>query len=49
MVLGGARIGRSAVVEPLTVVRGNVPANAVYGRPAGPAVIRERFRENELP
>jgi putative colanic acid biosynthesis acetyltransferase WcaF len=49
MVLGGAHIGRSAVVEPLTVVRGSVPANAVYGRSAGPAVIRERFRENELP
>lgn len=49
MVLGGAHIGRSAVVEPLTVVRGAVPANAIYGRPEGPAVIKERFRENDLP
>jgi putative colanic acid biosynthesis acetyltransferase WcaF len=49
MVLGGAHVGRSAVVEPLTVVRGDVPANAVYGRPAGPSVLRERFRENEAP
>jgi putative colanic acid biosynthesis acetyltransferase WcaF len=47
MVLGGAHIGRSAVVEPLTVVRGAVPANAVYGRPDGPAVLRERFRGGE--
>ena len=46
MVLGGAHIGQSAVVEPLTVVRGTVPPNAVYGRPAGPAVIRQRFPEN---
>jgi putative colanic acid biosynthesis acetyltransferase WcaF len=49
MVLGGAHIGQSAVVEPLTVVRGTVPANAVYGRSAGPAVIRQRFTENDLP
>lgn len=49
MVLGGAHIGRSAVVEPLTVVRGSVPANAVYGRAGGPEVIRERFRENGRP
>lgn len=49
MVLGGAHIGQSAVVEPLTVVRGTVPANAVYGRSAGPAVIRQRFPENDLP
>lgn len=48
MVLGGAHIGRSAVVEPLTVVRGSVPANAVFGRPDGPAVVRQRFRETEV-
>lgn len=47
MVLGGAQVGRSAVIEPLTVVRGTVPANAVYGRPAGPVVMRERFREDD--
>jgi putative colanic acid biosynthesis acetyltransferase WcaF len=47
MVLGGAHIGQSAVVEPLTVVRGTVPPNAVYGRATGPAVIRERFRESD--
>jgi len=49
VVLGGAHIGRSAMIEPLTVVRGTVPENAVYGRPSGPTVIRERFRENEAP
>lgn len=48
MVLGGAHIGRSAVVEPLTVVRGDVPPNAVYGRPGGPAVIRERFGTGDM-
>jgi putative colanic acid biosynthesis acetyltransferase WcaF len=47
MVLGGANIGRSALIEPLTVVRGTVPPNAVYGRTAGPTVIRDRFRDNE--
>lgn len=45
MLLGGAHVGTSAVVEPLTVVRGTVPPNTVYGRPTGPAVIGERFRE----
>lgn len=49
MVLGGAHVGRSAVVEPLTVVRGEVPPNAVFGRLAGPEVIRERFGGNEVP
>ena len=48
MVLGGAHIGQSAVVEPLTVVRGEVPPNAVYGRVPGPSVIRERFRGNDV-
>ena len=48
MVLGGAHIGRSAMVEPLTVVRGEIPPNAVFGRAPGPAVIRERFRDNDV-
>lgn len=43
MVLGGSRIGRSALVEPLTVVRGVVPANAVFGRVPGPETVRDRF------
>lgn len=47
MVLGGAHVGRSAIVEPMTVVRGAVPANAVYGRSTGPAVIKERFTEED--
>lgn len=49
VVLGGAHIGRSAMVEPLTVVRGEIPPNAVFGRAPGPAVIRERFRDNDVP
>ncbi|MDQ1204477.1 acetyltransferase [Microbacterium sp. SORGH_AS_0862] len=31
MVVGGAEVGRSAVVRPMTVVRGAVPPNAVWG------------------
>ncbi len=49
MVLGGAHVGQSALVEPLTVVRGAVPPNTVFGRAAGPAVIGERFREGDVP
>lgn len=32
IVLGGAQIGRSALIEPLTVVRGVVPGATVFGR-----------------
>ena len=36
MVLGGAHIGRSALVTPTTVVSGPVPANTIWnGAPAG--------------
>lgn len=37
VVLGGAHIGRSAVISPLTVVRGDVPANAILS--SAPAVV----------
>ena len=33
IVLGGARVGRSALARPLTVVSGTVPANAVVSGP----------------
>jgi putative colanic acid biosynthesis acetyltransferase WcaF len=33
IVLGGARVGRSALARPMTVVSGEVPANAVVGGP----------------
>lgn len=36
VVLGGTTIGRSALITPLSVVYGNVPANAIYG--GNPAV-----------
>lgn len=42
VVLGGAHIGRSAVVSPLTVVRGTIPANAVVAAPAA-VVVGQRF------
>ncbi|MGN7190378.1 acetyltransferase [Curtobacterium sp. MCBA15_004] len=42
VVLGGARIGRSALIQPMSVVRGLVPDNAVaVGNPA--EVIGQRF------
>ncbi|WP_244857738.1 acetyltransferase [Agromyces archimandritae] len=40
VVLGGARVGRSAVVRPLTVVRGSVDAGSIVG---GGLDDRERF------
>lgn len=33
VVLGGARVGRSALARPLTVVHGDVPANAIVSGP----------------
>ncbi|TFV53714.1 acetyltransferase [Blastococcus sp. TF02A-35] len=42
IVLGGSRIGVSALVTPGTVVSGDVPAAMVFGTPEG-AVLRPRF------
>lgn len=44
LVLGGADIGVSAVIQPYTVVRGDVPAGVVWGAPAdaAPGVVAER-------
>ncbi len=42
VVLGGAHIGRSAVISPLTVVRGDIPENAVVAAPAA-VVVGQRF------
>ena len=42
VVLGGARIGRSAVISPMTVVKGTIPANAIVS-PADPKVVGTRF------
>ena len=43
IVLGGSRIGVSALVTPGTVVSGEVPDGMIFGQPAG-QVIRPRFR-----
>ena len=43
IVLGGSRIGRSAVVTPGTVVRGEVPEETVFGQDPG-VVLGPRFR-----
>jgi putative colanic acid biosynthesis acetyltransferase WcaF len=42
VVLGGAHIGRSAVISPMTVVKGTVPANAILS-PADPKIVGSRF------
>jgi putative colanic acid biosynthesis acetyltransferase WcaF len=42
VVLGGAHVGRSAVVSPMTVVKGRIPANAIVS-PADPKVVGTRF------
>lgn len=46
MVLGGSHVGRSALILPHTVVKGEVPPNAVYGSPEA-GVVGERFRDAE--
>jgi putative colanic acid biosynthesis acetyltransferase WcaF len=43
IVLGGSRIGVSALVTPGTVVSGDVPDGLVFGQPTG-TVIRPRFQ-----
>ncbi len=43
VVLGGSRVGRSALVLPGTVVSGEVPAGAMYGAPPA-QVVGQRFR-----
>ncbi|NPC97284.1 acetyltransferase [Nocardioides sp. zg-DK7169] len=44
MVLGGSQIGRSALILPNTVVKGTVPANAIFGS-SDPSVVGERFSD----
>ncbi|MCC4249428.1 acetyltransferase [Microbacterium testaceum] len=47
VVLGGTRMGRSALARPLTVISGNVPANAVIAD-ATASVVGARFT-SEVP
>jgi putative colanic acid biosynthesis acetyltransferase WcaF len=42
VVLGGTHVGRSALVRPMTVVSGDIPANAVVSGPDA-AVVSTRF------
>ena len=46
VVTGGVTVGRSALVQPLTRVAEDVPANAVYGH-AAPQVQGQRFKTSE--
>jgi putative colanic acid biosynthesis acetyltransferase WcaF len=48
IVLGGSRIGRSALVTPGTVVSGDVPAGMVFGQGNG-RVLRPRFPSDSAP
>lgn len=48
IVLGGSRIGVSALVTPGTVVSGEVPDGMVYGQSGG-RVLRPRFMTDGLP
>lgn len=43
VVTGGSTVGRSALVQPLTRVAENVPANAIYGHDA-PQIQGQRFK-----
>ncbi|GAB2832615.1 acetyltransferase [Microbacterium insulae] len=49
LVLGGSHIGRSAVVQPCTVVRGDVPPSVIWGAPpeARPGVVGIRRRAGQ--
>lgn len=44
IILGGANIGRSALVAPGTVVKGHVPSNTIVS-PAPPVILGKRFDE----
>jgi putative colanic acid biosynthesis acetyltransferase WcaF len=48
IVLGGSRIGRSALVTPGTVVSGEVPEGMVFGQDGG-QVLRPRFPSDGVP
>lgn len=48
VVLGGAQVGRSAVVSPLTVIKGRIPANAIVAMPEA-TVVGHRFPESTEP
>lgn len=43
MILGGSVIGTSALVQPMTLVKGTVPPNAVFGQDRKAEVIGKRF------
>lgn len=48
VILGGSNIGRSALITPLSVVAGKVPAGAIFGTPSG-TVLGERFTQTPRP
>ncbi|MFJ3028234.1 acetyltransferase [Curtobacterium sp. NPDC087080] len=47
MILGGVTIGRSSLIEPMTVVQQNVPCNTVLGSDRSAYVTRPRFRQQQ--
>lgn len=49
IVLGGSRIGRSALITPGTVVSGEVPANTIWGSHNAPSALGYRFESASQP
>jgi putative colanic acid biosynthesis acetyltransferase WcaF len=49
IVLGGSRIGRSALITPGTVVTGEVPANTIWGSKDAPGALGYRFEPASQP
>jgi putative colanic acid biosynthesis acetyltransferase WcaF len=47
IILGGAHIGRSALISPMTVVRGHVPAGNIVSGPEA-KIVGDRFGNNRL-
>lgn len=47
VVLGGSLIGESAVVQPMTVVKGAVRPGQIFGSASAPAELGERFPSTE--
>ena len=49
IVLGGSRIGQSALITPGTVVSGEVPANTIWGSDRAPSALGPRFAPDVQP
>ena len=48
VVLGGARVGRSALITPMTVVRGEVPERSIWGASVAAARLADRWSGSSI-